>query len=90
MPSRPAVNYQEHFQIDASARRRGTPNQRDPRTPSMAFTNDGAGGRTDTEPIDEQQFSADDSELDDEDDDDVIDLGIPPNDVGLEEGANEG
>jgi hypothetical protein len=57
----------------------------------MAFTNDGAGGRIDTDSIDEQHFSEDDSELDDEDDQDVIDdLGMPENDVVLEEGANEG
>jgi len=56
----------------------------------MAFANDGASGRIDTDPIDEQRFSEDDSELDDEDDEDVIDdLGMPENDVVLEEGANE-
>ncbi|KAM3067341.1 hypothetical protein ACMFMG_005299 [Clarireedia jacksonii] len=89
-PSRPAVNYQQHFQIEGTARRRGTHNQRDARTPSMAFTNDGAGGRTDADPIDEEHFNEDDSELDDEDDEDGFDdLGMPENEAVLEEGANE-
>lgn len=91
MPSRPAVNYQEHFQIDGTARRRGTPQQRDVTTPSIAFTNDGAGGRTGAHSIDEEHSSEDDSGLDDEDDEEVNeDLSMPRDDVVLEEGAIEG